>query len=76
VAQMLARDYVGLGECAFCGFQDAGHRVWDAIAERLEAGESERSVAEDYDLSIQGVRALARRSNGVGSERSLTSIEE
>ena len=55
-------DYVGLGPCAFCGFHDAGHRTWDAIAERIDAGESERSVAQDYDLSVQGVRALRRRS--------------
>ena len=57
-----ASHYVGLGPCAFCGYEDAGHRVWDAIAERLRAGEGERSVAGDYDLTIQGVRALVRRS--------------
>lgn len=58
-----ARDYTKLGPCAFCGYPDAGHRVWDTIAERLRAGETERSVAGDYDLTIQGVRALARRSD-------------
>ena len=61
---MKAADYVGLGECAFCGDVDAGHRTWDAIAERIDAGEDERSVADDYDLSLHGVRALYRKSAG------------
>jgi len=56
-----ARDYTDLGPCAFCGHPDAGHRVWDAIAERLEAGEPEHEVADDYGLTIPEVRALARK---------------
>ncbi|MGH2595812.1 MAG: hypothetical protein ACRDH7_07590, partial [Actinomycetota bacterium] len=60
---MRAADYVDLGDCAFCGFPDAGHRVWDAIAERVRAGESERAVAADYGLTVQGVRALIRLSD-------------
>jgi hypothetical protein len=62
VTRHRAADYIGLGECAFCGGPDAGHRIWDSIAERLRAGDTARSIAGDYDLTVQGVRALARRS--------------
>lgn len=58
---MRAKDYIGLGPCALCGHPDAGHRVWDAIRGRIDAGEPEREVAEDFDLTVQGVRALYRR---------------
>ena len=54
--------YVGLGPCAFCGYPDAGHRIWDSIAERLNTGELLASIAEDYDLSPSEAKRLARRS--------------
>ena len=43
--------YVGLGECALCGYPDAGHRVWDAVADRLRAGETLEEACADYDAT-------------------------
>jgi uncharacterized protein (DUF433 family) len=57
-----AADYIGLGPCAFCGHPDAGHRIWDAIAERRRAGDSEEDIGADYGLKPIGVRVLAKRS--------------
>ena len=40
------------GPCAFCGDDDARHRVLDAIQERVKAGEPAADVADDYGLSL------------------------
>ena len=40
--------YIGLGRCGFCGYEDAGHRVWDAVAGRLRAGEALEDVCRDF----------------------------
>jgi hypothetical protein len=48
------------GPCAFCGGPDARHRVLDAIASRIAAGESARSVADDYGYPIRFVGRVAR----------------
>ena len=47
------------GPCGICGGPDARHRVVDAIASRLRAGESVESVAEDYGLSVEKVREVS-----------------
>lgn len=44
--------------CGICGGPDAEHRVRDAIASRLRAGESERDVARDYRLTVRAVRRI------------------
>ena len=41
------------GRCGFCNSPDARHRVLDAVASRLAAGEPARSVADDYDLPLR-----------------------
>jgi len=44
------------GPCAFCGFRDKRHRLWDSVRENYRAGDSVADIAENYDLSIEGVR--------------------
>ena len=46
------------GVCLLCGFGDKRHRMFDAIADRIRAGESERSVIVDYRLPRSTVRAI------------------
>ena len=46
------------GPCAFCGDEDARHRVADAIVERVSAGDSAPSVADDYGLDDAAVAFL------------------
>lgn len=56
-----AEPYVGLGPCAFCQHPDAGHRVWDAIADRIRGGDSWRHTAAEFGITVEQVRALAAR---------------
>lgn len=44
------------GPCAFCGQQDARHRVIDAIQDRHRAGDTVAELAKDYDVSEEAVR--------------------
>jgi hypothetical protein len=46
-----------LGPCLLCGVpgEDARHRVIDAIVSRVRAGDSEETVAADYDLPVRAV---------------------
>ena len=48
--------YPYAGPCAFCGFRDKRHRLWDAVRENYRAGDSAESIADDYDLSVEAVR--------------------
>jgi uncharacterized protein (DUF433 family) len=50
-----------LGPCGICGTPGLNqrHRVVDAIAGRLEAGEDPDEVAEDYGISEEAVDAVA-----------------
>lgn len=50
-----------LGPCGICGVAglDQRHRVVDAIAGRLAAGEDPGEVAADYGLSLDAVQAVA-----------------
>jgi hypothetical protein len=43
------------GPCGFCGFPEARHRVIDAIAGMLEAGEDPDVVAEEHGASLEAV---------------------
>lgn len=45
------------GPCAFCGKKDARHRVIDSIRARHAVGETVEELAEDYDISVDAVRA-------------------
>ena len=60
---MTERDWSLVGEergpCGLCGFHDARHRVYEAIEDRLHAGESAESCADDYDLPLADVLAIA-----------------
>ena len=56
--------YIGLGECGLCGYEDAGHRVWDAVAERLRAGEALEDVCHDYDATPDEVAVWVALSDG------------
>jgi hypothetical protein len=47
------------GPCGLCGGIEARHRVLDAIAERVRAGEPVADVAEDYGKTEAVVAAIA-----------------
>jgi len=47
------------GKCGICGGPDARHRVADAIAEQVRAGDSPESVADDFGVEVASVRFLA-----------------
>jgi hypothetical protein len=49
-----------LGSCGLCGTPglDQRHRVVDAIAGRLAAGEDPVEVAADYGLALDAVQAV------------------
>ena len=51
-----------LGPCGLCGTPglDQRHRVIDAMAGRMAAGESVEDVADDYDEPAEAVLAVAR----------------
>jgi hypothetical protein len=46
------------GPCAFCGCADKRHRLFDAMRGRVRAGESRKSVAEDYGCSMDALLAV------------------
>ena len=46
------------GPCGLCGGPDARHRVWDAMLERVAAGDDSADVAADYGVSEQAVAAV------------------
>ena len=54
--ELLDRSFPKQGKCAFCGRQDARHRVLDAIKDRHKAGDSIELLAEDYDVSMSDIR--------------------
>lgn len=49
------------GPCGLCGGPEARHRVLDASAERVCAGEPVTEVAEDYRVSPDVVMAIGDR---------------
>jgi hypothetical protein len=49
-----------LGPCGLCGSGlDQRHRMLDAIAGAVAAGEDEGVVADDYGTTVEVVRAVA-----------------
>lgn len=65
-----------VGPCGICGVPgaDQRHRVIEAIADAVKAGDDEESVAADYDVPVEAVRACLEwtraHPDGVeGSER-------
>lgn len=50
------------GQCQLCGQPglDQRHRVVDAIADRLDAGEPADEVAAGYDLPLRAVAVVAQ----------------
>lgn len=47
------------GPCGICGGPDARHRMADAIAGCVRAGDSPESIAEDYGVPVENVIRLA-----------------
>ena len=45
------------GSCAFCGHQDARHRIFDAIMERPECT---KTISYDYELPVMIVNRIKR----------------
>lgn len=56
----LDRWFKPCGPCAFCGFNDKRHRLWDAIMERHEWGDSVADLAEDFDYPVDAIEAVLR----------------
>ena len=50
------------GQCQLCGVPgaDQRHRVIEAIADAVNAGEGEEDLAFDYDVPIEAVRECVR----------------
>lgn len=47
------------GPCAICGHSDdARHRVYDAVQDRVQAGDDEQAVAEDYGIAVDAVHQI------------------
>lgn len=46
------------GPCAFCGFRDKRHRLWDAIIGSADAGDSAETIAAAYDLPLPAVELV------------------
>ena len=48
-----------LGQCGICGVRgaDQRHRIIEAIAGRVDAGEDEAQVAWDYGVPVEAVAA-------------------
>lgn len=47
------------GECGICGGPDARHRLFDAIQEQQRAGDPSSLVAQNYDMPVEQVEAIA-----------------
>ena len=46
------------GPCAFCGFNDARHRVADGLAGQWIAGDTAEALAEDHGYATEVVYAI------------------
>lgn len=53
-----------IGPCGLCGGPDARHRVIEVMVERVRAGDSVASVAEDYGYAEAVVRRLMEEETG------------
>jgi hypothetical protein len=45
------------GAC-LCGHPDARHRIFDAIQDRLKAGDSIEETADDFDVPIEAIKLI------------------
>lgn len=48
------------GKCAFCGADDARHRLWDSIIDMHKAGDSIEHLAEDFNLPIEAIKLVIK----------------
>jgi hypothetical protein len=48
------------GPCGFCGGPDARHRLFDAIREQANAGDSRQMIIDNYELSPETVDLILR----------------
>lgn len=46
------------GHCAFCGFHDKRHRLWDVLIAGADAGRTAEEIASWYELSLDAVRLV------------------
>ena len=56
----LDKFYSPCGPCAFCGFHDKRHRLWDAWIGMLNAGDTPEDLADEYEADIEHVKAVQR----------------
>ena len=56
----LDRWYPPCGPCAFCGFHDKRHRLWDVWIAEADAGITAEDIADDFDQPIKYVEAVLR----------------
>lgn len=57
--ELIDREMPHRGPCAICGSDDARHRVLDAIAEHVRAGDPVSVMAQDFGVSAELVRRVA-----------------
>jgi hypothetical protein len=48
------------GDCAFCGYPDKRHRMWDVLADLFVSGESIAWIAEQYRMTPDVVEQWLR----------------
>lgn len=48
------------GECAFCGFHDKRHRLWDMIIDRHKGGDSIEMLADDYRVPKEAIELVLK----------------
>ena len=62
VSEPVDRWFPRLGPCGLCGVPgaDQRHRVIEAIADAVNAGDGEEDVAADYEVPVEAVRACVR----------------
>ncbi len=61
-ADPIDRWFPRLGPCLICGTPgaDQRHRVIEAIADAVNAGDGEEDLAFDYDVPVEAVRECVR----------------
>lgn len=50
--------YPPCGPCAFCGFHDKRHRLWDMWCGMNKAGDTVESIAKNYEQPVEYVQAV------------------
>lgn len=56
--QLIDRYFPPCGRCEICGHSDARHRIFDAMCGMASAGDSATSIAENYKVPVEVVKAI------------------